>query len=679
MFLKCLGFCGSMSRNSTQKQYPTIIEELCHQFSLADLRKSTNNFDESREIGRGAFSVVYKGCHQRNDGFVYTVALKRFNVKHSALFKKEIELLCQIRHPNIVSLIGFCNNEKEKIIVYEYMSNGSLDGHLQLGELSWKKRLEICIGVARGLHYLHAGAKRSIFHCILTTSGILLDDNMEPKLTGFSLSVQGPRFMSKPKPIQLDPVMDALGFMAREYVITDSFITDKWDVFSFGTVLLQVVCGGNYLIHPREIEFLEKPVEEKIDLNIRGKIAPQCWQLFIDIMVNCLKYEADERPTMGEVEVQLEHALSLQEQSDSTNTNGDYTILSSSSESQRQYPTVIEELCPPFSLAYLRKSTNYFALSKIIGKGEYSTVYKGCLQQNDASDCTVAVKRYDEGNTAAGEEFKNEIELLCQLRHPNIVSLIGFCNDEKEKIIVYEYMSNGSLDQHIERGDLSWKKRLEICIGVARGLHYLHAGAKRTIIHRHVKPSNILLDDNMHPKLVDFGFSIKGARFMSKPKPIQVDRIVGTFGYMARECVMDGTVTDKTDVFSFGVVLLDLVWGNPYYNLLRSTTGTEFLDKPVEENIDPNVKGKIAPECWEIFIDIIIRCVKDEPDERPTMGEVEVELEHALCLQEQADITNTNTHYILLSKTNPNMVFILNGIKNSLYNFGHNHKLAIEA
>ncbi|RDY07836.1 Receptor-like protein kinase FERONIA, partial [Mucuna pruriens] len=302
MFLKCLGFCGLMHTNSTQKQYPTIIEELCHHFSLADLRKSTNNFDESREIGQGAFSVVYKGCHERNDGFVYTVALKRFNVKHSALFKKEIELLCQLRHPNIVSLIGFCNDEKEKIIVYEYMSNGSLDGHLQLGELSWKKRLEICIGVARGLHYLHAGAKTH--------------------------SVQGPRFMSKPKPIQVDPVMDALGFMARDYVITDSFITDKWDVFSFGTVLLQVVCGGNYLIHPREIEFLEKPVEEKIDLNIRGKIAPQCWQLFIDIMVNCLKCEADERPTMGEVEVQLEHALSLQEQSDCTNTNGDYTILS---------------------------------------------------------------------------------------------------------------------------------------------------------------------------------------------------------------------------------------------------------------------------------------------------------------------------------------------------------------
>ncbi|RDX74934.1 Receptor-like protein kinase ANXUR2, partial [Mucuna pruriens] len=323
-----------------------------------------------------------------------------------------------------------------------------------------------------------------------------------------------------------------------------------------------------------------------------------------------------------------------------------------SSESQRQYLTVIEELCPPFSLADLRKSTNDFALSKKIVKGGSSTVYKGCLQQNDASDCTVAVKRYDEGYREGGEEFKNEIELLCQLRHPNIVSLIGFCNDKNEKIIVFEYMSNGSLYQHLQRGHLSWKKRLDICIGVARGLHYLHAGAKRTIIHRDIKPSNILLDDNMHPKLSDFGVSVQGARFMSKPKPIQVD-VAGTLGYVAREHLVDGTISDKTDVFSFGVVLLELVWEKPFYNLLRSKTGTEFLDKPVEEYIDPNIKGKIAPECWEIYIDIIIRCVKDEPDERPTMGEVEVELEHALCLQEQADITNTNTHYILLSKTNP--------------------------
>nr|ACU18300.1 unknown [Glycine max] len=155
MFLKCLGF-------GAQRQYPTVIEELCHRFSLADLRKSTNNFDQDTVTGHGRFSRVYKGCLQHNeDASEYTVAVKRF-VRVGVVekwFRNEIELLCQLRHPNLVSLIGFCNDQNEMIIVYEYMSNGSLHQLLQSGILSWKKRLEICIGAARGLHYLHAGSQ----------------------------------------------------------------------------------------------------------------------------------------------------------------------------------------------------------------------------------------------------------------------------------------------------------------------------------------------------------------------------------------------------------------------------------------------------------------------------------------------------------------------------------------
>ncbi|KAL9297307.1 hypothetical protein ACSQ67_023203 [Phaseolus vulgaris] len=237
--------CSKPTTNTTssQRQFPTLIEELCHQFSLTDLRKATNNFDQKRVIGSGLFSEVYKGCLQHDGASDYTVAIKRFDYQGWAAFNKEIELLCQLRHPRCVSLIGFSNHENEKILVYEYMSNGSLDKHLQEGQLSWKKRLEICIGVARGLHYLHTGAKRSIFHCILGPGTVLLDDQMEPKLAGFGASEQGSRFMSKQKQINVDRVLD-------------------------------------------------------------------------------------ERPTIGEVEVQLEHALSMQEQADITNSNSEYTLLS---------------------------------------------------------------------------------------------------------------------------------------------------------------------------------------------------------------------------------------------------------------------------------------------------------------------------------------------------------------
>ncbi|KAK7340676.1 hypothetical protein VNO77_21386 [Canavalia gladiata] len=323
--------------------------------------------------------------------------------------------------------------------------------------------------------------------------------------------------------------------------------------------------------------------------------------------------------------------------------------------SQRQYPTVIEELCHHFSPADLRKSTNNFAKDRVIGKGAFSTVYKGYIQNK-----TVAIKRWQVESRQGREEWKNEIVLLCQLRHPNLVSLIGFCNHKIEKILVYEYMSNESLEQHL-KGDvneaLSWKKRLEICIGAARGLHYLHAGTKRTILHRDIKPRNILLDDNMDPKLADFGLSLQGQHFKSKPKPMEVDRITGTWGYMAMEYSMYGTITDRSDVYSFGVVLLQVVSGMKYLNMsLEMRLGeSPYQIKPVEEIIDSNIKGKIAPECWEVFTDITQRCLKDEPDERPTMGEVEVQLEHALSLQEQADMRNTNAAYTLFSTTIVNL------------------------
>jgi len=208
-----------------------------------------------------------------------------------------------------------------------------------------------------------------------------------------------------------------------------------------------------------------------------------------------------------------------------------------------QYTTIIEELCLHFSLSDIRKSTNNFDLNRLINRDGFGIeVYKGCLQ-HDGSDYTVAIKRFKEKKIDCDatvhketrfrdrhqirELFKNEVELLCQLRHHNIVSLVGFCNHKKEKIIVYDYMPNGSLHQHIESGKLSWKKRVEICIAAARGLHYLHAGAKRTIIHRDIHPRNILLDANMEPKLSDFGLSVLGQRFMSKPKPIKVDHAAG--------------------------------------------------------------------------------------------------------------------------------------------------------
>jgi serine/threonine protein kinase len=207
MFLKYLGFYHWFWKH--RRHNPIVIEELCHQFSLASIKKSTNNYDKNRIIGSGSLGIVYKGCLQlHNDTIDSTVIIKRvypITDKKLREFRNEIELLCQLDHPNLVNLLGYCDHKDEKIIVYDYNSNGSLYNllcckHSSMKPLTWKQRLKICIGVACGLHFLHTGTKRAIFHCDIHSHKILLDSNMVPKLSDFWISLQGPLFTSIPKP-----------------------------------------------------------------------------------------------------------------------------------------------------------------------------------------------------------------------------------------------------------------------------------------------------------------------------------------------------------------------------------------------------------------------------------------------------------------------------------------------
>ncbi|XP_057450734.1 receptor-like protein kinase ANXUR1 [Lotus japonicus] len=333
MLIKCLCFCRSKHISSPQRRYPTVIEELCPQFSLADLRKSTNNFDDNQIVGGGGLGTVYKGCLNHNGTNECAVAIKRINAitdQEFKEFKNEIELLCQLRHPNLVPLIGFYDGKDEKIIVYEYMANGALHNLLhgtKRERLSWKLRLKICIGAACGLHFLHSGAKRTIFHRDIRPYKILLDDNMVAKLSDLRFSLQGPLFKSKPKPKSIlnDNFLGTQGYMAPE-ILQNKTVTDRCDVYSFGVVLLEMVCSDNLEL----VKCQQQPMEANIDSEIKGKIAAECWEVYVDVIERCLRLDPNERPSMGEVEVQLELALSLQEEADIRNTNGDhYTLLSS--------------------------------------------------------------------------------------------------------------------------------------------------------------------------------------------------------------------------------------------------------------------------------------------------------------------------------------------------------------
>ncbi|KAI6670371.1 hypothetical protein NL676_005256 [Syzygium grande] len=280
------------------------------------------------------------------------------------------------------------------------------------------------------------------------------------------------------------------------------------------------------------------------------------------------------------------------------------------------------DLCRHFSLAEIRAATNDFDKVFIIGVGGFGNVYKGYV---DGGATQVAIKRLNQGSQQGLHEFGTEIEILSQLRHLNLVSLIGFCSDAGEMILVYDYM------------------RLEICTGAASGLHYLHTGVKHTIIHRDMKTTNILLDDKWVAKVADFGLSKVGPTSVSKTHVSTV--VKGTFGYLDPEYCRRQQLTDKSDVYSFGVVLFEVLCARPAVNRtapknqisLAAWAQSCCKRGAVEEIVDPHLKRAIAPECLNKFCEIAMSCLQDEGAMRPSMNDVVWGLKFALQLQVSAE------------------------------------------
>ncbi|XP_058736490.1 receptor-like protein kinase FERONIA [Vicia villosa] len=296
-------------------------------------------------------------------------------------------------------------------------------------------------------------------------------------------------------------------------------------------------------------------------------------------------------------------------------------------------------LCRYFTIGEIRAATNNFDDVFIIGVGGFGNVYKGYID----GATPVAIKRLKSGSQQGENEFMNEIELLSELRHIHLVSLIGYCNDGAEMILVYDFMQRGTLREYLygsENEPLSWKQRLEILLGAARGLHYLHAGAKHNIIHRDVKSTNILIDDKWVAKVSDFGLSKVGPTGMSITHVSTV--VKGSIGYLDPEYYLRQRLTLKSDVYSFGVVLLEVLCARP--PLIRS------VDKKnvslvvrfqrcykegviIEEMVDPFIKDSITEECLKCYCQMVLSCLHDDGSQRMSMSDVVGALEFALQLE----------------------------------------------
>ncbi|XP_021890219.1 LRR receptor-like serine/threonine-protein kinase IOS1 [Carica papaya] len=285
-----------------------------------------------------------------------------------------------------------------------------------------------------------------------------------------------------------------------------------------------------------------------------------------------------------------------------------------------------------FSYSEVLKITNNF--QRVLGKGGFGTVYHGYLD-----DTQVAVKMLSPSSVQGYKQFQAEVELLLRVHHRNLTSLVGYCDEGTDMALIYEYMAKGNLDEHISersRNIMSWERRLQVVLEAAQGLEYLHYGCKPPIIHRDVKTTNILLNDNLQAKLADFGLS---RTFMVEGDTHVSTVVAGTPGYLDPEYYLSNRLTEKSDVYSFGVVLLEVITGRSvimktHEKIHISQWVSSMLDNgDIKKIVDPRlVEDFDINSAWKV-LEVAMACVSPTSFERPTMTQVVAELKECLAAE----------------------------------------------
>ncbi|XP_076919891.1 G-type lectin S-receptor-like serine/threonine-protein kinase SD1-1 [Bidens hawaiensis] len=272
-----------------------------------------------------------------------------------------------------------------------------------------------------------------------------------------------------------------------------------------------------------------------------------------------------------------------------------------------------------FSLSTLVAATNNFSDSNKLGQGGFGPVYKGCLKDGRE----VAVKRLSTSSSQGVEEFRNEVVFISRLQHRNLVKILGYCFKGQEKMLVYEYMPNKGLDQLLfhdpKSKTLDWSKRFHIIDGIARGLLYLHQDSRLQIIHRDLKPANILLDHDLNPKISDFGLA---RSFGGNDTQTKTKRVVGTYGYMSPEYAGRGIFSVKSDVFSFGVLTLEIVSGIQSRCSVLEKAWNHYKEGKLMEFAELSLIE--LDHTFEVLrsIQVGLLCVQNNPEDRPNMSTV---------------------------------------------------------
>ncbi|CAN8305758.1 unnamed protein product [Cochlearia groenlandica] len=280
-----------------------------------------------------------------------------------------------------------------------------------------------------------------------------------------------------------------------------------------------------------------------------------------------------------------------------------------------------------FTLRDLEIATNKFSKENVVGEGGYGVVYRGEL----INGTHVAVKKILNHLGQAEKEFKVEVDAIGHVRHKNLVRLLGYCIEGTHRILVYEYMNNGNLEEWLHgamshHGYLTWEARMKVLIGTSKALAYLHEAIEPKVVHRDIKSSNILIDDRFNAKISDFGL----AKLLGDGKSHVTTRVMGTFGYVAPEYANTGLLNEKSDVYSFGVLVLEAITGRDPVDYARPANEVNLVEwlkmmvgsKRLEEVIDPKIAVKPATRELKRVLLTALRCIDPDSEKRPKMSQV---------------------------------------------------------
>ncbi|KAK3148834.1 hypothetical protein QOZ80_3AG0209290 [Eleusine coracana subsp. coracana] len=500
--------------------------------------------------------------------------------------------------------------------LYYMLSSGEFSG------IDWPMRFKIIMGICDGLHFLHEGRTEAIVHLNLKPSNILLGNNMVPKIADFGLSRL---FGEEQTRILTQNVVGWIGYIAPEYHYRGE-ISVKSDIFSLGVLILEIVTGlkknansqdisSKFFIDNVRKNWIEKTYIKSKYPTLDEEYLPQV-QRCIDIGLNCVQTDPNKRPVVGKIIHKLKEINGCLEK-----------------QQQPSYAFPREA-----NLQFVKDITMNFSSEREIGRGSFGVVYKGVIPNGEV----VAVKRLQvDSPTNKDKQFMNEVRSLMDLKHRNIVKLIGYCYDVQKKLVessgkytlaemgerllCYEYLPRGSLDKYLcgESHELNWNLRFKIIHGICQGLEFLHE-LQRPIVHMDLKPGNILLDDNCMPKIADFGLS---RLFGEQQTHIITSNVVATRGYMAPEYYYRGEVSTKSDIFSLGILIIETV-------TMLKVDSTDKLSKNLIKNVRTNwtkvqqiaskypTLGEDSLLQVKRCIDVALTCVNENPKDRASIREI---------------------------------------------------------